>query len=285
MSVKKPLLLITTIVLFGLFAEAKPTLIVAGDSWGVFPCNWNSFDSVFDEENLSVEVSCAATTAINVHARKWLNMGEHATLIKRLKAWKEVRAVYLSIGGNDLISAWKTSMTPQEEQDLFNKVLGYTKDILAAIHAVRPDVKILLAGYDYSRFMSESSKVWKYREFYENMGKPSAHELHTAILRYVKMEASLANNADVFFIHYNGLMHYYFGNSDVGLEPFKTTPPELISPTADPAAFGGNPDFELDSSAMMRITGLRDSYHLSPTGFYYLAKQAVSRYLKNWFSK
>jgi hypothetical protein len=267
-------------------AMARPAIIVAGDSWAMFPCLFKSFQRVFADEGLNVKVvNCFDTAAVNIQASNWLEKKPHQKLLEKLHKYSNVKAVYLSLGGNDLLNHWHKDMTAVEEEQMMRQVLNDIKKVIDAIHEVRPDVKILLSGYDYGRFTSENSKIHVYEKLYNHLGRPTPEELHIAVLRFLPFATSLVNNSDVFYIHHHGLMQYHFGNKDVGLAAHETAPPESISPAENPLAWGGIPEYENGHTAMLRIGGIRDSYHLCPTGFYHVAKHAFDHYFKKWFGE
>jgi hypothetical protein len=284
MCIKVLAIALTNLISFAVMA--KPAIIIAGDSWAMFPCWFKSFQKAFATEHLDVEVkNCFDTTATNIKAANWLSKKPHQKLLQKLRKYTEVKVVYLSLGGNDLLSAWHTDMSADDEERMMNTVLTDVKNVITAIHEVRPDVKILLSGYDFGRFTSEHQKISVYNQLYEHLGRPTPAELHWGVLRFLPFATSLVNHTDIFYIHHHGLMQYHFGNVDVGLASHQTASPELISPPDNPAAWGGVPEYENGHTAMLRVSGLRDSYHLSPTGYYYVAKHSMIHYFKKWFSR
>jgi hypothetical protein len=176
-------------------------------------------------------------------------------------------------------------MTADEENALYARVQNYLSEVIAIYHTARPGLKVLVSGYDYARLFSENDNISNYQEIYERAGKPTVLEMHSAALRFAAATAGIANFKNTFYIHHHGIMHWYRGNSDHGLAPYQTLPPEQISPPENPMAFGGIPALELDRKAMFRVFGLVDSYHLSPSSWILLADHSVQHYLRKWFPK
>ncbi len=197
-----------------------------------------------------------------------------------------MKALYLSLGGNDVLNVWNKKMTSAEEQAIFDIV---TADMEAAINeyrSLRPDIKILISGYDYPRFTPDHP-IKEYVEAYEEMGSPTPFEMNTAVLRFSDRVAKLADQKAVFYIHHYGLMHYYIGNPEMGLEAFKTIAPETISAPQAVTQFGGDPSLQSAKTAMFAIkNGLQpiaDAFHLNRFGYEKLAEHSVQHYLRDWF--
>lgn len=272
-------------LLFASGVWAQDRMILAGDSWAMLPCAFNSFHNVFVENNLDAEVmQCWNTATIQIRASNWMGSSPQKKVQSLLKN-PSVKVVYLSLGGNDLISQWHKSMTDEQLEVIFAKIRHDVGLALSEIRRVRPDVKILYSGYDYTRFVSEHQDISNYKEIYERAGRPTAAEIHHTLIKFTRSMAQIADGQSIFFIHHLGVMHHLRGNSDVGLPAGVTLAPEFISPPEDPLQFGGVPEFELDRKSMMRAFGFTDSYHLAPSGYIAVARHATQHYLGKWFSQ
>lgn len=286
MSLKR-LLLCSSLLLLTSCKQPAQTIVVAGDSWAAFTCFFKSLETALTKVGLTdvaANSTCAVTTRFGIRAENWLTSAHHKATLLALKD-KSVKVLYLSLGGNDVLNLWNKTMTSAEEQAIFDIV---TADMLAAINqyrSLRPDIKILISGYDYPRFFADHP-IKEYVEAYEDMGSPTPAELNTAVLRFSDRVAQLADQKTVFYIHHYGLMHYYLGNPEVGLDPFKTLAPALISAPQAVTQFGGNPNLQSAKDAMYEIKisdePIIDAFHLNRFGYEKLAEHSVQHYLRDW---
>jgi lysophospholipase L1-like esterase len=268
--------------ILGCKQESK-TVALVGDSWGFFMCSDGSFSSAFKNlglVNATPNSTCAVTTKIGMRAETWAgSTAEKATRLAIADA--SVQVIYLSLGGNDFLNHWKKSLTDSEEQAVFEEIKTNLQAVLQNLQAARPDVKILISGYDFPRFFA-NHPIQEYRVAYEQMESPTPQELNKAILRFSERVSELANEKSVFYIQHYGLMHYYLGNSEHGLAPFTTLNPAQISASDEPNHSGGNSDLQSDANAMLQIASVPDAFHLNSFGYEKIAEHAVSIYIKSW---
>ncbi len=270
--------------------EKSESVVVAGDSWAFLACTHKSLDRALEKVGIKdkgVNSTCQATSLVGMRASGWKSSIMHKATIAALLN-PEVKVLYLSLGGNDIMNSWNKNMTPDEELAALNTVRQRVVDVIQEYRKLRPDIKILLAGYDFPRFIKDHP-IPNYKEGYEDMGEPTPQEMNEGLIRFTKLMAELADNQNVFFIHFLGLMHYYHGNSDVGLPPYSTLAPEYISSPTHPLEFGGDVRFQSDRKAMEQIFGgsaaIVDAFHLNKEGYNKLGEQVVNHYLKDWLSK
>jgi len=264
------------------------TVLVAGDSWAFFVCTYKSLDVALRAAGISdasMNSTCLATTRAGVQASNWLEKPAHrATEVALLDP--SVKVIFLSLGGNDLLGSWNRSMSFSESADLLREFRERVSRTVEIYRKQRPDVKILISGYDFPHF-NDFHPLAEYREVYERMGKPTIRELNEILVRFSAEMATLADQKNVFFVHYVGLMHYYYGNRQGGLRPFSTLAPQFISPSSNPAQYGGDLNFQSDAQAMLNSeqVGFVDPFHLSRTGYERLAEHAVRQHLKAWLAQ
>ncbi|MFN9066249.1 MAG: hypothetical protein ACK5V3_03405, partial [Bdellovibrionales bacterium] len=160
-------------------------------------------------------------------------------------------------------------------------------DLVALYHAERPDVKILVTGYDFPRFTADHP-ILIYRQMFEEMGLPSPFELNSALVKMSESFFALNQLKQTQYIHHLGLMHYHYGNKEMNLPPKTTRPPSEISkPGVNFNSWGGDLKFQSDVPAMQVFTdgefiGVVDAFHLSKQGYHFLAEHSVQLYIKNW---
>lgn len=264
--------------------EKSQTVVVAGDSWAMFVCIYKSMDKALDNAGVknakSNKETCAVTTHNGVKAQQWLETELHTTTSIAL-ADPNVKVLYLSLGGNDLMNFWNKSMTPAEAQAVLDGIAVDVQKVIAAYKEKRPDIKILLSGYDFPRFTADHP-IDGYREAYEDMGSPTPLELNNILVQFSDTLAKVADNKNVFYIHHLGLMHYYYGNSAQGLAPKTTLSPEKISSRAEPTRIGGDVRLQTDAEAMLQAGPVVDAFHLSKSGFQKLVDHCVDTYIKDW---
>ncbi len=221
-----------------------------------------------------------------MHAEDWFDSSFHKATKVALED-PTVKVLYLSLGGNDFLSLWNNKLSPADESKLFNTIAANVADVIQQYHELRPDIKIILSGYDYPRFIP-NHPIAEYKEAFENMGQPTPLELNSAILRYSEVVSKGVDQKSSFYIHHYGLMHYYFGNPEMGLQKLTSAPPENISSPSDPIEHGGVPSLQSDPSALLKLdmAGIEivDAFHLSRTAYGYLADHTVSHYLKKWLT-
>lgn len=273
-------LLISTSVTF-----AKSKILIAGDSWAYLPCIFGSFNKALAHSDLTdVEIiKCRPTSKAGMRAEQWLQSTEHSAVLAHLKSdeKKEIKVIYLSLGGNDFVNYWNTSLSAAEEQIVFTKAANELQTITHLYHELRPDIKILISGYDYPRFTS-TNKIAQYRKVFSRMGEPAPENINAAIVRFSNVVSSVADNKNIFYIQHYGLMHYYIGISHAGIAKGETLPPEQISSSNDPNQVGGMIEHQGDIKSYLSVFTLSDAFHLSRYGFFKLAEHTFDVRIKNW---
>jgi hypothetical protein len=266
-------------------AQAKEeSLLVAGDSWAMFMCLYNSFQDVLWSHGYMVGVvGCNDATRFGGRAVEWGTYTENTVMMNKLTTDPRITTVYFSIGGNDFFANWNTSLTAAQEQVAFSKIAAGMQAIITSIFKVRPDVRILISGYDYGNFKDYSKIISAYGDVYKDMGNPTTGQAQRAVLRLSNVIATLADQTKVFYIEHYGLSQYYYGNKDYNLKPYTTTPPSQISPPTNPTAWGGDPDIEAPEDSLLDLFGLQDAYHPNIVEFYNIALHSFDFYFKSWF--
>ncbi len=215
-------------------------VLLSGDSWSFFVCIHGSMNKALKNAGVkeaSDNATCEVTTRVGIRAENWLGSTAHKATLTVLDE-ESTRVLYLSLGGNDVLNHWRKSMSPEEAQAVFERVSNQVFEIATLYKKRRPDIKILVSGYDYPRF-TENHPVEEYRKAYLQMESPSPFEANTAIVRFSEVMAAKAAAAGVSYIQHYGLTHYYFGNSEQGLEPYLTLNPDQISTPDAPNRAGG----------------------------------------------
>ncbi len=269
----------------------QQTVIVAGDSWALFTCVHKSLDQALMKsglKNAKANSACITTSDPGARAESWKQSPYHQNVLLALKD-PTVKVLYLSLGGNDVINYWNKNLTESQTDQVIQRTRQYVAELVSLYHAERPDVKILVTGYDYPRFTADHP-ILIYRRMFEEMGLPSALELNSALVKMSESFFALNQMKQTHFIHHLGLMHYHYGNKEMGLPP-KTTraPADISKPGVFSNSWGGDLKFQSDVPAMQVFTdgdyvGVVDAFHLSKQGYHYLADHSVELYIKKWLT-
>lgn len=138
-----------------------------------------------------------------------------------------------------MIKYWDKSLSRDQEQVLFATIRNRFQLKFVSIK-IRPDLKIVVSGYDYPRFTADN-KISAYRKVYKRFGEPTPYELNSMIARFSKEMTKLSDGGkSVAYIHHLGVTEYYRGQSEVGLKPYQTLSPDKISSKDAPARVGGD---------------------------------------------
>ncbi len=276
----------TGLVFFAVNSNAagpvRPEVIISGDSWSTLPCFFGSVQSAFSNRRLEVDIhGCLKTSHIGARADNFKSYSAYGETLKHLRVNPNAKVVYLSLGGNDMFKFWRKDMSAKEEDDLFVYIRSYIKAFVDDIHRVRPDVWVLVSGYD-NGYLYAQNPFSAYREIYEHMGRPTATEVNTGFLRFAKSLMALRGDHTE-YQHHIGLMHYYYGAPEANIPAFKTLVPNLISSLDDPARAGGVTSARNNKLAMAHIFSyFFDPHHLRPQGFMRLFEHAIDIYIGGW---
>ena len=269
----------------------QQTVLVAGDSWALFTCVHKSLDQALSKagiKNAKTNATCPATSDAGARAESWKQSTYHQNVLRALKD-PTVKVLYFSLGGNDVINYWNKNLSDSQTEQVILRTRNYISEILTLYHNERPDIKILVSGYDFPRFTADHP-ILAYRRMYEDMGLPTPLELNRALVKLSESFNALNELNQTRYIHHLGVSHYHFGNKEMGLLPKSTrTPSEISKPGQVTNTWGGDLRYQADVKAMQVYTdgdyiGVVDAFHLSKEGYLYLAEHSVEQYLKNWLS-
>ena len=243
----------------------KDKILIVGDSWASFPCVYNSMgkmirdvDADFKEDN-----RCLRTTKLGITAADWIGSKWDLKTLKFLKETPRLKYLYFSLGGNDLMAVWHKDFTAQQEAAAYEKTLQTVKKVINRYLAVRPDLKIIVSGYDYPHF-TPNHKIGLYKKIFERMGSPPPERINPTLAGLCKHMSRLANGKNVFYVQHMGLSQYYDGVPERGLEAGKTLSPDKISPWHNPSIVGGDMRYPSSSKSMINwLFIIRDAFHLN----------------------
>ena len=206
-------------VLVFLLLAAAPVhaarVVVFGDSWGVPAAP--ALQQVFIDQGHPDTVANAAVageTAANLSSPSGLS-----NISNSLAANPDADLVHLSIGGNDFLAQWSSSLNPAQEAVLFAAILADVETIVDHILSVRPGAFILWSSYDYPRPLPP-------------LGTPT--ELNAASLTLAGLAQALADAKGLGLTYggFSGLMQVTYGFDGVQYTPFD---PAFPIPPGDPS--------------------------------------------------
>lgn len=243
----------------------RDKILIVGDSWATFSCVYNALGRALGEvsANISEDNRCLRTSKLGSEAREWIGSKQDERVIKYLQNTPRLKYLYLSLGGNDMMATWHKDFTLQQEDQMMQKTFADIQKIMNRYLAVRPDIKIILSGYDFPHFTPDHI-IPLYKEIYERMGKPDHLRLNTALTKFSKDMVSLADGKNIFYIHHLGLSQYYDGVPESNFPSGRTLPPEQISTWQDPGQVGGDVHYQSSEKSMINwMFVARDAFHLS----------------------
>lgn len=261
----------------------KAKIIIAGDSWAMFPCLFGSMRKMLRDIDypLVSDRRCFRTSRMGMRADQWLGSGSDRRLTRYLKNDSRIKYIYLSLGGNDMMKYWNTTFTPDAEEKLYQTTYNVIETIIRKYTKLRPDVKIILSGYDYGR-LTEHNLISLYTTIYNRMLKPTPAQVNNQLIRFSHAVHGMANNKNIFYIHHLGLSHYYDGVPEHGLPCRTTMHPNDISTRMNPMSVGGKRSLPVCTKSMINWIGLsRDAIHLSSKNYYYVMKHTYENVLKD----
>jgi hypothetical protein len=245
--------------------SAQDKILIVGDSWGSFSCLYNSMGKMIRDVDaqLTEDNRCLRTTKLGVEASQWIGSKQDVRVIKFLKNTPRIKYMYLSLGGNDLMGNWNKDFTPEQELKLFKDTLTTVQKIMNNYLKVRPDLKIILSGYDFPHFKAKH-KIGLYKNIYERMGSPTHLRINRALVVFTQYMTAAANKKNIFYVHHLGLAQYYDGVPEYNYPARRTLAPDQISPLSNSAVVGGDVNFPSSESSMINWLFLvHDAFHLN----------------------
>ncbi len=130
--------------------SAAERVVTIGDSWAYLIADYGSLQLMLDtffpgQGYTAVNESFGGGTAGQMTS--WLG-----DITAKINAHPSADFVYLSAGGNDFLlgqvgGGWYLDMSG--EQAFFDTVRGYVQTVVNHILSIRPDIQIVIGGYDY----------------------------------------------------------------------------------------------------------------------------------------
>ena len=98
----------------------RDKILIAGDSWAVFPCLFRSLKKVLRDNKSSLinDRRCLRTSKLGMRADQWLGSVYDKRVSRFIARNHRVKYLYLSLGGNDVQQIWNKNFTLEEQKNL-----------------------------------------------------------------------------------------------------------------------------------------------------------------------
>lgn len=249
-------------------SDPVPRILLAGDSWSALMQAFDTYQEVLPEyagcENYrSIGFR---TSVVGIQADEFIAPAMLATVAEELALYPTIDIVHLSLGGNDILyGRWLPSMSPEQQENLFNTITADIETAIDFILAQRPDIRIGLCGYSFAD---------------HNHVEVLPTEANQAITALEQKKLAMVQGKDrVFYIHNLGLMQYTYGipQADPPILP-QTVPYPGGYPDYDPMP-GGNILYTAPAIAL--VDG---DVHLTPDGYKVVAQRCMDEFYAEWLS-
>jgi hypothetical protein len=252
---------------------SEPRVLLVGDSWAFFMNTESTINYALKKGGHSnyTFVSNSTLSVNGAQTDDVMSTTTETEIRNQLQQHPTIDFVHLSIGGNDFLGSWDTSMTQGQTDTLMMNVFVKLDSVIRFIKSCKPGIKVLWSGYCYTNFKESitTSIAPTSHPFYSTwsgMKFPDFHQINRVQNQISRMFRAYADTtANVFFVNANGLMQYEFGQPSPMSVPPSGTYPALTVPIDT-----GNPIYPSPLSSMRDYGIAKDCYHLSTSGYRYL---------------
>lgn len=275
---KSMLITLTVVAAFwvSLSAHAQTErMLVVGDSWAAGTFGFEVPKLVFDDAGLSGVIAVGGKTALSgSRADQWASNheGKLDILAAELEAYPTIDMVHLSIGGNDFLKLAQdknlAELSDEERDAAWRKMVEDTRKLVEFILAVRPNIKVVLCGYDY---LDPGLIQEKHGLQFHGI---AAEQMNEALVEYGRYRYSMTRSIDrCEYVQNFGLLQYEYGNPPHW--EAEGVPYPGKAPTYDPFP-GGNPKFSNTAEAMP------DGVHPMPEGYIHIFQNCFDQFYSGW---
>ncbi|HOE66893.1 MAG TPA: hypothetical protein PLO62_10250 [Candidatus Hydrogenedentes bacterium] len=256
-------------------AHAAKRVLLVGDSWAQLMWKYKSLSTNFKSFGVGFATEDGTFTAIGATtAAFWA--GNIGSIQAQLAANPTIDCVDLVIGGNDMW-VWNTSWSEAQKTALLDSVQANLWAICQACLAVRPNIQVVLHGYDYINLFDTVMKdpfgaaglLWF------GLGQPMPAQINWLFLGLDERKKALtAYNPRIKYVQCNGTLQVVGGYSAnipgqaPGYVPWPGGDPNLPSPIKFFAPLSG---------------GKYDPIHLSQEGYKWHSWMATAAFYNAWF--
>ncbi len=273
-------LIVLPILILALRGEAATTrILIVGDSWGMqltsdnydnFPSN-DVFDDVLAANGLGDYVVRGAVTARGGRsAAFWANPTNLASIVSELNAYPSIDCVHLITGGIDFLEFTRNNnvpaMSPATRDAQWTSIATDIQTIVDACLAVRPDIRVLIADYDYLDYaLIESTFGWSF-------SGATVTQMNTWFTELGQKKLAIAQGTDrCEYVQNWGTMQYWFGS------PAQSVPYPGAAPAYTPYPGG-------DIASPMPSGVSADGVHPNDAAHTRMLQNAVDQYYADWLA-
>lgn len=273
---KKILLLLTLLFTqtINIQAQCSETseekILLIGDSWAFFMHTDATFNNVLKTWGHSnYRYYSNNTLAVNgAETDDFLLPAKQNEIQTQLTNKPSIKIVHVSLAGNDFLGSWNTGYTPARLDSLQDTVNARLFSIVNFIKGIRPNIHVVISGYQYSNFEEVITKSFSpsnhpFYNRWQAMGAPNNQTVNNILNRFSDtLETKVANDPRVTFIKCTGLMQYAFGQ----LTPLGVAPSGTFAPLSAPLPKGFD-DYPSPKTTMRNYGLFTDCFHLSIAGY------------------
>jgi lysophospholipase L1-like esterase len=245
-------------------------ILLVGDSWAYFMGVDQTINTAFrywGHSNYRY-ITNSIVSENGARTNDFLKPEKQNEIQRLLDENPSIKAVHLSLGGNDVLGEWKKSFTQAQTDSLKDEVFQRLLEVITFIKSARPGITVLWSGYVYTNFeeIISTSGLGSNHPFYNTWQKmefPSNIEINTILNDFSDiMEIYVASDPQLKFVIATGLMQYTFGQgSPLGVAPGGTYPAYSA-----PLPYG-YPNYPSPRNSMRDYPFAKDCFHLSPKGY------------------
>lgn len=277
-------------------------VLLVGDSWSQFTHLYSSYHPAFTQYGYPDITVLGDRTAIGgTRASGWATPNNLLLITMELDSHPEIDLVILCVGGNDMVAGngWRKSMTQAQRDTVFDRVQANIETIIDHIYTLRPDMNILLGGYDYMNFVESilnypAGSTNPYESMWNTLENPDPEEVNLGLGELESRKIAIANaDPQVQYVNTLGLNHYIYGYPDtLPIPPFGTFAPQQTPLPGQAPNYlplnGGNPSYPSPQVAMGAIVpGLNilpgfDCIHMNEESYGHYARHQTRYALLDW---
>jgi lysophospholipase L1-like esterase len=256
--------------------QAQTTrVLIVGDSWAQEQWQDGSHARIFGQLGLGQHgIYGDLTTESGSTAADWKQASYLQRIDVALASYPDIDTVQLTIGGNDFLDGWNTSLSNDDVEDLQQWILFDLQIVVDHILGLDPDVEIVLSFYDYPNFEdTRDGLIWTFvcSGLWSDLGQPTPLQLNEAAMDFINAFVQLADtDSRVHYVDHFGLMQNRFGFPDDNIEPGDLVMPGDLTRPSPLAAmrtrFSG---------------GGHDCFHLNADGYDFMVENLVENYFSD----
>ncbi|MCI5058173.1 MAG: T9SS type A sorting domain-containing protein [Flavobacteriales bacterium] len=257
-------------------------VLLIGDSWASFSWNANSLEenlNQFGYSNFKMYTNLDITEAGKT-VREFKDSSKINAIHDALLNHPTIEIVNISLGGNDLLDDWDTTMSLQTTDSLINVILSDLDTVIDRILQAYPNLTIYLPMYDFPNFEEAINSILipnQHPQYnvWDRMEKPNFQQINEALMRFAHKTDSFAQlKANVYFTNAAGAMQYYYGqDSPLSVSPGGTYP-QYTAPIP-----GGYINYPSPVNAFTKYLLFYDAFHLSDGG----NDRFYEYHFENWY--